>query len=84
MHFVVNDEDYFDLEIEEPTTIQTADKFFDYENAVKVSFDFNLKGYGWGCGGGWYVSRKDIINMLMDLRHYVILNRNVLSILASK
>lgn len=44
MHFVVNDEDYFDLEIEEPTTIQTADKFFDYENAVKVSFDFNLKG----------------------------------------
>ena len=63
MHFVVNDKDYFDLEIEEPTTIQTADKFFDYENAVEVSFDFNLKGYGWGCGGGWYVSRKDIINM---------------------
>ena len=52
MHFVVNDKDYFDLEIEEPTTIQTADKFFDYENAVEVSFDFNLKGYGWGCGGG--------------------------------
>ena len=49
MHFVVNDKDYFDLEIEEPTTIQTADKFHgklkivDDLEIVELEADFSLR-----------------------------------------
>lgn len=68
MHFIVNEHDYFDLEIDEQCFKATPDRFDDYKNVIEITFDFTLEKYGWGCGGGWYISRKDIRNMAEALK----------------